>query len=144
MFRKGTWQSPTGTLYGWRSWDAPKFMKDRGIDDQFSQPEIKNYPTQGTGGEIMQMTLGVMWRYFNKRRNFDGKAFMVNTVHDCCIFDMHKDVVDDVISKAKQIMESVPQLLKHFFDIDCPVKFPTDAEVGPNLLDLHHWSPAST
>ena len=138
-FRKGTWQSPTGTLYGWRSWDAPKFMQDKGISDQFSQPEIKNYPTQGTGGEIMQMTLGVMWRYFVKTRNFDGMAFMVNTVHDCAWFDMHMTVVDTVMPICKKIMESVPQLLKHFFDIDCPVKFPTDAEVGPNMLELKHW-----
>ena len=143
-FRRGTWQAPTGTLYAWRSYDAPKFLKDRGINDQFSQPEIMNYPTQGTGGEIMQMTLGVMFRYFNKTRNFGGKALMVNTVHDCAWFDMEKEVVDQVMGIAKQIMQSVPQLLKHYFDIDCPVNFPVDVEVGPNMLDLHHWEPATT
>lgn len=142
-FRRGTWQAPTGTMYAWRSYDAPKFLKDRGITDQFSQPEIMNYPTQGTGGEIMQMTLGVMFRYFNKTRNFGGKALMVNTVHDCAWFDMEKEVVDQVMGVAKQIMQSVPQLLKHYFDIDCPVNFPVDVEVGPNMLDLHHWEPAA-
>jgi DNA polymerase-1 len=142
VFRRGTYQAPTGTLYAWNSYDAPKFLKDRGIDDQFSQPEIKNYPTQGTGGEIMQMTLGVLWRYFNKTRNFGGKALMVNTVHDCAWFDMHKDVVDEVMGVSKRIMEAVPQLLKHFFNINCPVQFPTDAEVGPNMLELKHWHPA--
>ena len=139
VYRKGTWQSPTGTLYGWRSWDAPKFMKERGIEDTFSPPEIKNYPTQGTGGEIMQMVLGVLFRYFNKMDNWGGKAFMVNTVHDCLWLDLHPDVVDEVIGVTKKIMESVPQLLKHFFGIDCPVPFPTDAEVGVNMLELEHW-----
>ena len=143
VYRKGTWQAPTGTLYGWRSWDAPKFMKDRGITDTFSPPEIKNYPTQGTGGEIVQMILGVLFRYFNKMENWGGRAFMTNTVHDCIWFDMHPDVVDDVMAVSKQIMESVPQLLKHFFGIDCPVPFPTDAEVGPNMLELKHWKPKS-
>lgn len=142
-FRRGTWQAPTGTLYGWTSYDAPKFLKDRGVNDQFSQPEIMNYPTQGTGGEIMQMTLGVMWRYFNKTRNFNGRAFLINTVHDCAWFDMQADVVDMVMAKAQQIMQSVPQLLKHFFGIDCPVSFPVDVEVGPNMLELHHWEPAN-
>ena len=142
VFRRGTYQAPTGTMYAWYSYDAPKFMKDRGVNDQFSQPQIKNYPTQGTGGEIMQMTLGVLWRYFNKTRNFGGMAYLVNTVHDCVWFDMHKDVVDEVMAVSKKIMESVPQLLKHFFDIDCPVQFPTDAEVGPNMLELKHWHPA--
>jgi len=88
------------------------------------------------------MTLGMLWRYFNKTRNFGGKAYLVNTVHDCVWFDMHKDVVDEVMAVSKKIMESVPQLLKHFFDIDCPVQFPTDAEVGPNMLELKHWHPA--
>lgn len=142
VFRKGTWQAPTGTLYGWRSWDAPKFMKDRGVTDTFSPPEIKNYPTQGTGGEIVQMVLGVLFRYFNKKNNWDGKAFLVNTVHDCVWFDLHPDVVDEVLGVSKRIMESVPQLLKHFFDIDCPVPFPCDVEVGDNMLELKHWHPA--
>ena len=143
VYRKGTWQAPTGTLYGWRSWDAPKFMKERGIDDTFSPPEIKNYPTQGTGGEIVQMVLGVLFRYFNKKSNWDGKAFLVNTVHDCVWFDIHPDVADEVLGAAKHIMESVPQLLKHFFGIDCPVPFPVDVEIGNNMLELHHWKPHS-
>lgn len=141
VYRKGTWQAPTGTLYGWRSWDAPKFMKERGIDDTFSPPEIKNYPTQGTGGEIVQMVLGVLFRYFNKKSNWGGKAFLVNTVHDCVWFDLHPDVADEVLAAAKHIMESVPQLLKHFFGINCPVPFPVDVEIGDNMLELHHWKP---
>jgi hypothetical protein len=141
VFRKGTWQAPTGTLYGWRSWDSPKFMKDRGIDDTFSPPEIKNYPTQGTGGEIVQMILGVLWRYFVKTDNWGDKAFLVNTVHDCIWFDLHPDVADEVLAVSKKIMESVPQLLKHFFDIDCPVPFPVDVEIGDNMLELKHWHP---
>ena len=141
VFRKGTWQAPTGTLYGWRSWDAPKFMKDRGIDDTFSPPEIKNYPTQGTGGEIVQMILGVLWRYFVKTDNWGGKAFLTNTVHDCIWFDLHPDVADEVLAVSKKIMESVPQLLKHFFGINCPVPFPVDVEIGDNMLELKHWHP---
>ena len=142
VYRKGTWQSPTGTLYCWRSWDAPKFMKERGIDDTFSPPEIKNYPTQGTGGEIVQMVLGVLWRAFLKNDNWGGRAFLVNTVHDCVWFDLHPDVVDEVLAIAKKIMQAVPQLLKHYFDIDCPVQFPVDVEIGDNMLEMSHWHPA--
>ena len=141
VYRKGTWQAPTGTMYNWRSWDAPKFMKERGIDDTFSPPEIKNYPTQGTGGEIVQMILGVLFRYFMKKNNWDNRAFLVNTVHDCIWFDLHPDVADEVLTVSKQIMESVPQLLKHFFGIDCQVPFPVDVEIGDNMLELSHWHP---
>jgi DNA polymerase I-like protein with 3'-5' exonuclease and polymerase domains len=141
VYRKGTWQAPTGTLYGWRSWDAPKFMRERGIMDTFSPPEIKNYPTQGTGGEIVQMVLGVLWRMFIKKDNWGGKAFLVNTVHDCVWFDLHPDVADEVLGVVKHIMENVQALLKHFYNIDCPVPFPVDVEIGDNMLELKHWKP---
>jgi DNA polymerase-1 len=141
VYRRGTWQAPTGTLYGWRSWDAPKFMRERGIMDTFSPPEIKNYPTQGTGGEIVQMVLGVLWRMFIKTDNWGGKAFLVNTVHDCVWFDLHPDVADEVLGVVKHIMENVQALLKHFYNIDCPVPFPVDVEIGDNMLELKHWKP---
>lgn len=138
VFRRGTWQSPTGTMYSWRSWDAPAFMRSKGITDTFSPPELKNYPVQGTGGEIVQMVLGQLWRWFVKTDNFNGRALLVNTVHDCVWVDMHHDVVDQVMAGMKTIMEAVPHFLKHFFGIDCPVPFPVEGEVGLNMLELHH------
>jgi len=143
VFRKGTWQSPTGTIYSWRSWDAPKFMRDKGVMDTYSPPELKNYPVQGTGGEIVQIVLGYLWRWFVANDNFGGRAFLVNTVHDCVWFDMHPEVVDVVIQGSKKIMEAVPLILKKNFDIDCPVPFPVDADTGPNMLDLHHYQAAA-
>jgi len=141
-FRKGQWQAPTGTLYEWRSWDAQKWQRERGITESFSPPEMKNYPVQGTGGEIVQMTLGVLWRWFVATDNFGGLALLVNTVHDCVWVDMHPSVVAVVIPGMKKIMEAVPQLLKLKFGINCPVPFPVDAETGPNMLNLHHYEAA--
>ena len=138
VFRRGEWQSPTGTMYSFRSYDAPTWMKNKGIIDTFKPTEMKNYPVQGTGGEIVQMVLGILWRWFVKNDNFGNKAFLVNTVHDCVWFDMHKDVYLEVMTGAKKIMEAVPHFLKMYFDWDCPVPFPVDAEVGDNMLDLHH------
>jgi len=140
-FRRGTWQSPTGTTYSWRSWDSPKFMKDKGIPESFSPPELKNYPVQGTGGEIVQIALGVLWRWFIANDNFGGKALLVNTVHDCVWFDLCSEVVDEVIAGSVKIMEAIPLYLKMYYSMDCPVPFPVDAEVGDNMLELHHWSP---
>lgn len=139
VFRRGWWQSPTGTKYQWRSWDAPKFLKDQGVNDTFSPPELKNYPVQGTGGELVQLALGQLWRFFMQKGNWGGKALMCNTVHDCVWFDVHKDVIAEVIPACKTIMEAIPHFLDHFFGIDCPVPFPVDAEVGDDMLNLHHF-----
>jgi len=142
-FRRGTWQGPTGTMYSWRSWDAPAFMREKGITDTFSPPEMKNYPTQGTGGEFVQMTLGALWRWFMRNKNFGGLALLCNTVHDCVWVDMHHSVVDIVIPGMKMIMEGIPQMLKHHYGIDCPVPFPVDAEVGSDMHTMHHWEKAA-
>lgn len=138
-YRRGWWQSPTGTKYQWRSWDAPKFLKEQGVTDTFSPPELKNYPVQGTGGEVVQLALGQMWRWFMQNKNFDNRAFLTNTVHDCVWVDMHGDVVDTVIPGMKTIMEAIPHFLKVFFGIECPVPFPVDAEIGDNMLELSHY-----
>tara|TARA_Y100000296_G_scaffold66371_1_gene78381 strand:+ start:6868 stop:7476 length:609 start_codon:yes stop_codon:yes gene_type:complete len=138
VFRRGTWQAPTGTMYSWRSYDAPSFLRDKGITDTFKPTELKNYPVQGTGGEIVQMILGLLWRQFVRTDNYGGQAFLVNTVHDCIWVDMHKDVKAKVAKHVKVIMESVPQVLKKYFGMECPVPFPVDVEAGPNMLDLHH------
>ena len=138
-FRRGEYQAPTGTMYTFRSYDAPDYLRKRGIVDTFSPTEMKNYAVQGTGGELVQMVLGQLWRWFVKMDFFGDKAFLVNTVHDCCWFDCHKDVVDKVVVGAKKIMQAIPHFLKVFFNIDCPVNFPVDAEIGPNMLTMHHW-----
>lgn len=142
VFRRGTYQVMTGTVYAFRSYDAPDYMLKRGITDTFSPTEMKNYPVQGTGGEIVQMILGQLWRWFIKNNYFRNRAFLVNTVHDCVWADCHCAVLDEVVAGMIKIMQAVPYFLKRFFGIDCPVQFPVDAEVGDNMLDLKHWQAA--
>lgn len=141
VFRRGTYQAVTGTMYSFRSYDAPDYLRRRGITDTFSPTEMKNYPVQGTGGELVQIVTGQLWRWFVKNDFFGNKAFLVNTVHDCVWADCHKSVRDKVVAGMVKIMQAIPHFLKHFFGIDCPVGFPVDAECGPNMLELHHWSP---
>lgn len=138
-FRRGTYQAPTGTIYTFRSYDAPAWQQKRGVSDTFMPTELKNYPIQGTGGEIVQMILGKIWRYFMRTENLGGKALLVNTVHDCYWIDTHPDVTQDVANVVLKIMAAVPQFLKAIYNIDCPVPFPAEAEHGPNMYDLKHF-----
>ena len=135
----GEWFAPAGTRYVWTENETPKFLHKHGKFIGFSPTERKNWPIQGEGGFVMQAMLGYLFRFFNKNDNFDGKAFMVNTVHDCAWFDVHVDVLDVVVPACIQIMEAVPTMYKRAFNIDIPVKFPVEAEVGLNMLDLEHY-----
>lgn len=138
-YRRGTYQSPTGTIYSFRTHDAPAFLQKRGIRDSFSPPELKNYPVQGTGGEFVQMVLGLIIRHFLKNNFYGGKAFPVNTVHDCIWFDCHKDVYEQVARDIKPIMESIPQHYNEHYGMSIDVPFPVEVEVGPNMYDLKHF-----
>jgi DNA polymerase I-like protein with 3'-5' exonuclease and polymerase domains len=140
-FRRGFWQAPTGTIYSFSTKDAPEWLKKRGIADSFMPTELKNYPVQGTGGEIVQAMLGRLWRWLVSKDFFGGKAFLTNTVHDCVWLDCHADVVDEVAQAIKDILESVTEYFNERYGMKITVPFPVEVEVGPNMLDLKHWHP---
>lgn len=140
VFRRGDWQSPTGTVYTFRSYDAPSYLQERGVKDSFMPTEMKNYPIQGTGGEIVQIILGVLWRHFVSNDNYGGRALLCNTVHDCVWFDYQPEVEDELAVNVKTIMESVPEVLHRLYGMDVPVPFPVEVEIGDNLYNksVHH------
>lgn len=137
VFRRGYWQAPTGCLYSFRSWPAKDWQLDRGIDESFSPTEMKNYPVQGTGGEIVQGICGMLWRHFVANNNYNGKAVLCNTVHDCVWVDCHEDVKEQVCADIKGIMESVDTWFAQF-GVEITVPFPVEVEIGSNMLDLKH------
>lgn len=137
-YRRGLWIGPTGTRYSFRSYDAPAFLQKRGVLDSFSPPDLKNYPVQGTGGEFVQAVLGLLWRHFIANDFYGGKAFLVNTVHDCVWVDCHKSVAAQVAADVKRIMESIPEFYNTRHGMYISVPFPVEVEAGPNMLDLSH------
>jgi DNA polymerase I-like protein with 3'-5' exonuclease and polymerase domains len=137
---KGEWIAPTGTRYVFTEKPAKKFIREKeGRDATFYRPHIQNYPIQGTGGEMVQVILGKLVRKFLSTDNYGGKAFLVNTVHDCVWFDCHKDVVREVLADAAEIMSSIPDVYNELFShMDIIVPFRVDVEVGDNMMEMSH------
>lgn len=134
----GAYKAFTGTGYRFRQWDSPDYLKKKGIESSFSPTEMKNYPVQGTSGELVQLVLGKLYRRFRQTDNYGGKAFLVNTVHDCIWVDCHNSVLLQVAADIKRIMEAIPLFVERIFKYECPVPFPVEVEFGKNMLDLHH------
>lgn len=137
--KRGVYQVPTGTRYVFQEIDAPEFLHRHGIFSSFYKPELMNWPTQGTGGELVQLVMGKLVRHFFELNNYDGQAVLVNTVHDCIWADCHLDVVDQVVHDMKRIMENIPRYLMETFGWVSPVPFPVVAEVGRNMYDMHTY-----
>ena len=137
---KGEWIAPTGTRYVFTEKPSAAFVRKRtGTDTSFYRPHIQNYPVQGTGGEMVQIILGKLIRHFLANDNYGGKAFLVNTVHDCVWFDCHKDVVQQVIAECSAIMESIPEVYNALFpNMNITVPFRVEAEVGDDMMTMSH------
>ena len=136
--REGDWFSPTGTYYRFIEKESPAFMQERGTYVSFSPTEMKNYPIQGMGGEIVQTMIGKLYRHFLKTKNYGGNAFLINTVHDCVLVDCHKDILPQVANEVVIIMEKVPNVFNYYFDMNITVPFPVEAEAGPNWYEMEH------
>lgn len=137
-FRRGYWKAPTGCVYTFRSYVAPDYLRDRGIEESFSPTEMKNYPIQGTGGEFVQGKCGELWRRFVETDNYNGNAVLCNTVHDCVWVDSSVGVLDEVAQDVQRIMEGATEWFAQFgMTIDVP--FPVEVEYGPNMLELKHY-----
>jgi len=133
----GYLRSVTDTIFHFVEGDSPDWMKHRGIMTSFMPTTIKNYPSQGLGGEIMQVSLGRVYRWLLANNFFDGNVALVNTVHDCVWIDLRKDY-QWVIQKIKEIMEDVsPYFNAHYPKVNWDTPFPVSVEVGPNMFDLH-------
>lgn len=144
VFHRGYWQGPTGTRFTWRSYDTPKFLQDRGIMDQFAQPEILNYPTQGYGGEFVQAVLGWLIRWLIENDFFGGGMFdphviLCNTVHDCVWFDCKTtELAEHIWPQAREIMTSIPERFNERYGMNITVPFPVDGEIGLNMNEMKH------
>ncbi len=132
----GYLRTATDTIYHFVEGDAPDWMKHKGTMTSFSPTTIKNYPSQGLGGEIMQVSLGRMFRWLLANDRFDDKFLLINTVHDCWWADIHKDAVQH-IATAKAIMEDVsPWFTEHYPNVNWNTEFPAEIEIGHNFYDL--------
>lgn len=135
VFRRGTYTTPDGTRYSFRTYDSFAWQKKRGITDTFKPTEMKNYPVQGFGGYVVQVALGKLWRMFVANDNYKGKALLCNTVHDSVWADCKDNIKEQVGRDMRKVMEAIPQYLHELHGMDVQVPFPVEVETGLNLYD---------
>lgn len=131
----GYYRSVTGTIYSFVEVDAPDWKKDQGKYTAFKPTQTKNYPSQGLGGEIMQVQSGRVWR---KLVQLDLRSVvkMTNTVHDSLYLDIQdKQIAEIYLPKIKALLEDVsPYFTKVYTDVQWDTEFPVDIHYGDNLL----------
>lgn len=125
---RGVYAIPTGRHFVFYEQDAPSWAKE---DVNFSPTKIKNYPVQGFAADIVQMTMGKLFREIY-RKNLDDKIKMINQVHDAILFDCKSLYCDAAVDLIRREMESVPKLLKMCYDIETDLPFKVEISAGPD------------
>ena len=133
----GYYRSVTGTVYHFLENEAPEFKQKQGVMTAFSPTTIKNYPSQGLGGEIMQTMMGLVWRML-VRFDLRDKIKLVLTVHDSLYPDcISVEVAKEYIPKISAVLEDVCWYFgKCFEDVKWDNPFPVSAEYGKNMKEV--------
>jgi DNA polymerase I-like protein with 3'-5' exonuclease and polymerase domains len=142
----GYFTTGTGRTYQFTEYDAPDFMKERGIHTSFSPTQIKNYPVQGfSTGDVVPLAFGEVVRYI-VGNNLDQHLLCINTIHDSILFDVcavgdpsfnnSADLLSD-LGNLKKIMMSIPDSINNLWpDIQFDLPLHVDAEWGDNWAEM--------
>ena len=139
MYKIGTWVSPAGTTYSFRQYPKRIWADGESMDVmQFKPTQIRNYPIQGESSFFVQAACGWVLRWFVQKNFFDGKACIINTVHDAIYLDIHKSVLPEVAKNLKFLMEYIPEGMKAYgYDLNVP--FPVEVSYGPSMFEQHKF-----
>uniref|UniRef100_UPI00262197DF DNA polymerase n=1 Tax=uncultured Halomonas sp. TaxID=173971 RepID=UPI00262197DF len=133
---RGFYRTPDGKLYSWRQNPAPKYIVERsGKWASYSPPEVKNYCVQGEGAEWAKAAMWLAVRSFYKLRNFDGRAVLVNQVHDACYADAAEEVAPKAAALLHVAMEHASPFIEKYFGWSQPVYVPSDTTWGDSMIE---------
>lgn len=136
--RTGYYRTQDNKLYAYIEQPSPKFVVEReGRWTGFSPTELKNYIVQGEGGEWAKAAMWLAVRAFYHYDNFDGKALLVNQVHDACYADSDKSVAFEAAALLHASMEAASELMETYFGWPIPVHVPSDTKWGANMGEEH-------
>lgn len=133
-------RTPDGKLYTYREHPSMEFMFKKGVLASFMPTEIKNYEVQGEGGEWMKAAMWLAVRSYYARRNFGGKALLVNTVHDAMYADCHNSVRVEAMALMHACMEAASDFMEWYFKWPIDVPVPSDTVWGKSMAEENKFT----
>ena len=128
-------KTPDGKVYTYSEYPAPDYKLRSGITATFMPTEIKNFVVQGSGGEFMKAAMLLVTREFYRRKNFGGRALLVNTVHDAAYLDASEDVALQAAATLHACMLEASTYMEHKFKWRIPVAVPSDTSWGSSMME---------
>jgi len=126
-------QHAAGRKYGYvrtgfgRKYPVPDITNADGFFRSKAERNAINGPIQGSGGDIIKIAMGLIYKEFKKRDWLD-KAKLVACMHDELVFEMDADIMEEAIQVAVEIMTNNVFIRQRKW----PIPFTCDVEVGPS------------
>lgn len=144
IYRRGYWAAPGGARYSFRQY--PKWDKEsRQHIMDYKDTQIANYWCQGEAFYLMAVSAGrvIRWLlskdFFGNEEYPEGRALLINNVHDALYLDCHEDVYREVALMVKAIMEDAPKYMSEQLGYNIAhVPFPAAAEAGASMYQKEH------
>ena len=115
--------SPTGREY--------RFQKYNG---EYKDTQIKNYPVQGTGADLMALA---RVSFFNRLKKLKLKdCLIVNTVHDSIVVDTIKENIPIIANLCHEVFRDIPKNFEKLFGVSFNLPMACDVNAGPNWEDM--------
>ena len=100
--------------------------------------QIKNYPVQGTGADIMCVARVSFARRFSSL-GISGK--LISTVHDSIVVDVEDSEVERTCQMFHDVFRDIPMNIKRIFGVDFNIPTRCEVEYGPNLKESLTYIP---
>lgn len=139
---RGTSRTPDGKVYAYTESPSPEYLLKKRVFSTFSPTQVKNYSVQGMGAEVMKAAMWLAVRAFYATRNFNGRAVIINTVHDAQYVDSAPDVLDDAFATVHEAMAQATGFLRNLFKWEIQIDVPSDTSYGPSMAVENKFSPA--
>ena len=99
------------------------------------QTKIKNYPVQGfASADVVPAIIIELSRALKSY-----KSYIMSTIHDSVIVDVHPDEFEEVIKIVHKVMNDGNQIMKDRFGIHMEVPLEADVKYGMNAFDTEEY-----
>lgn len=132
---RGFYQAPTGKIYAFD--EKAVFTKRGDVFRYWPQPDIYNYPIQGTGSVVQAVTNIEVFKFMQQHRD---KGLMVNEVHDSKIFDIKNKYISLLIPELVSIMSNIRGLFNDYLHLGFDVPLGVDVSLGRSWGEVDDYS----
>ena len=97
------------------------------------ETEIKNYPVQGLGADLMTLFRVLVWTEIKRR---EIEALMVSSVHDSLVIDTPEKNVEEVLTIKQNCATIVGIEFEKRFGIEYNLPFRIECQVGKDFKNM--------